>query len=142
MKPANRKFLEDNRHHHDTLIRAFYLRHLDAPTREGLMRVMAEEFQPGYTADLWCPVCVSDMVKMVYRVYDDWLARQPPEVPVIDLTIDAKSKMLYDLMDATKKDLYQILAEDSKLLSPPGKPEAAQTVKATFPKHHNPNRRR
>jgi hypothetical protein len=77
MKPANKKFLDDNRHHHTTLIKAQYLRHLNANEREGMQRVMREEFQPGYSADLWCPPCCAEMVRMLYRLYDDWLATNP-----------------------------------------------------------------
>lgn len=81
MKPENRKFLDDNRHHHTTLVRAFYLRHLDGNTRSMMQQVMAEEFQPGYSADLWCPTCCADMVLAVYRRYDEWLAANPDPVP-------------------------------------------------------------
>lgn len=79
MKPENKQFLDDNRHFHDTLIKAFYMKGLNANQREGMVRVMREEFQPGYSTDLWCPPCVSDMVKLLYRLYDDLLAKQTKE---------------------------------------------------------------
>jgi hypothetical protein len=74
MKPENRKFLDDNRHHHFTLVNAQYMKGLNANERDGMLRVMGEEFQPGYYTDLWCPPCVSDMVLLLYRRYDEWLA--------------------------------------------------------------------
>lgn len=80
MKPENIKFLDENRHHHDTLVKAFYLRSLSGVTRETMQRVMAEEFQPGYLTDLWCGPCVSDMVLALYRNYDNWIKEQPAEV--------------------------------------------------------------
>lgn len=77
MKPENRALLNQWRHHHETLTKAFYMRGLNAHEREGMQRIMREEFQPGYSTDLWCPPCVSDMVKKLYRHYDEWLAKQP-----------------------------------------------------------------
>lgn len=80
MKPENRKFLDDNRHHHNTLVNAGYLRHLNANERDGMQRVMSEEFQKGYTADLWCPDCVAEMVKRLYNEYDKFLERERVEL--------------------------------------------------------------
>lgn len=85
MKSENKIFLDENRHHHDTLVKAFYLRSLTGVTRETMQRVMSEEFQPGYATDLWCPPCVSDMVLALYRNYDNWIASQPAEVETGDL---------------------------------------------------------
>lgn len=87
MKEANRRFLDANRHHHTTLIKAFYMRHLDGATREGMVRVINEEFQSGYRTDLWCAPCVADMVRKVYRHYDEWLASQPKDEPVVDVPV-------------------------------------------------------
>ena len=83
MNPENQKFLDLNRHHYDVLIKAFYLRHLDGNTRAKMQQVMNEEFQPGYATDLWCPPCVSDMVKALYRKYDEWIEAQPKNEPLI-----------------------------------------------------------
>jgi hypothetical protein len=88
MKPENKKFLEENKHHWITLRDAQYLRHLNGNERSGMQRVMSEEFRPGYTADLWCPTCVAEMVKSLYRHYEAWLEKNPdvpiiPEIPVI-----------------------------------------------------------
>lgn len=79
MKPENKKFLDDNRHHHDTLVKAFYLRSLSGETRSRMQQIISEEFQPGYSTDLWCGPCVSDMVLKLYRHYDEWIAAQPPD---------------------------------------------------------------
>lgn len=76
MKPENKHFLDEHRHHHDTLVRAFYLRSLSAEVRQRMQDVIRDEFQPGYSTDLWCPPCVSDMVLKLYRHYDEWLLKQ------------------------------------------------------------------
>lgn len=82
MKTENRKFLDDNYHHWITLRDAFYIRHLDGNTRSNMMRIMAEEFWPGYTSDLWCPTCVADMVKLLYQRYDKWILENPDPASV------------------------------------------------------------
>jgi len=82
MTPENKAFLEANRHHYDTVIKAGYVRHLNANEREGMQRIMREEFQPGYHTDLWCGPCLFDMVKLLYTRYDQWLSEQPKEIIV------------------------------------------------------------
>lgn len=86
MKPENKTFLDTNRRHADTLNRAGYLRGLDGNTRSEMQRIFGEEFQPGYIADLWCPVCVADMVRHLYQRYDTWLIANP-EPPAADSLI-------------------------------------------------------
>lgn len=84
MKPENKAFLEANRHHWITLRDAQYCRHLDGATREGMRRVMAEEFRPGYSADLWCPPCVAEMVTQLYRDFEKWEAANPPVFAIVE----------------------------------------------------------
>lgn len=71
-----RNFLDANRHHYDLLIRAQYVKQLDYATREGLLRA-AQEFSPGYNANLWCGDCVADMLRRVYEWYDQWKIKNP-----------------------------------------------------------------
>lgn len=82
MKPENKAFLDANRHHYETLTKAFYMKGLNAHERDGMVRVMREEFIPNYHTDLWCSPCVADMVKLLYHKYNEWLAAQPKEVTV------------------------------------------------------------
>jgi hypothetical protein len=82
MKPENKQFLEANYHHWVTLRDAQFLRGLNANEREGMVRVMAEEFQPGYTCDLWCPTCVFEMVKSLYTRYEQWKLDNPEPIEV------------------------------------------------------------
>jgi hypothetical protein len=77
MTPEDKQFLEENKHHHDTLVKAFYLRSLSGEVRERMQNIIAKYWQPGYSTDLWCGPCVSEMVKKLYRHYDEWLAQQP-----------------------------------------------------------------
>jgi hypothetical protein len=74
------QFLNDNRHHHDTLIKAFFMRSLSAEVRTRMQDIIRQEWEPGYHTDLWCGPCVSEMVKKLYRHYDEWLKQQPVTV--------------------------------------------------------------
>jgi hypothetical protein len=81
MKAENKEFLEANLHHWITLRDSLYLRGLNASEREGMQRVMAEEFSPGYTTDLWCAPCVADMVRLLYTRYEQWKEQnKEPEI--------------------------------------------------------------
>lgn len=80
MTPEDIQFLNDNRHHYDTLIKAFYLRSLSGEVRSRMQDIIGRYWQPGYHADLWCPPCCVDMIKKLYRHYDEWLAQQPVKI--------------------------------------------------------------
>lgn len=73
MTPEDIQFLNDNRHHHTTLVKAFYLRSLSAEVRSKMQQIIADEFQKGYSTDLWCGPCVTEMVLKLYRHYDEWI---------------------------------------------------------------------
>lgn len=124
MKPENRKFLDDNRHFHTTLVQAQYLKGLNGNERSGMLNVMREEFQPGYTTDLWCPTCVADFVLALYRYYDDFL------------TAEANRKqILIDLMN-TNTAVIEVAPEGVKAIpvtEPVTIPEIIENVKASFP---------
>ncbi len=77
MTAEDKQFLEDNRHHYDTLVKAFYLRSLSGEVRSRMQGIIGKYFQQGYHTDLWCGPCVSEMVKKLYRHYDEWLSQQP-----------------------------------------------------------------
>lgn len=76
MKPEDKKFLDENRTHHETLVKAFYLRGLTGNTRSEMQRIIREYWIAGYSTDLFCPPCISDMVLLLYRLYDQWLENQ------------------------------------------------------------------
>lgn len=80
MNPQNKKFLDDNERHYLT-VKDGYVKGLNAAEREGMQRVMAEEFAPGYSTDLWCGPCVFEMVKLLYTRYEQWKSQQPKENP-------------------------------------------------------------
>jgi hypothetical protein len=81
MKPENKAILDKNRSHHLTATKAGFVKGFNAREKEELLRVMREEFQPGYTTDMWCSPCIFDFIKLIYKHYDAWLEAQPKEEP-------------------------------------------------------------
>lgn len=75
MKQENKQFLDDNRRHYDTLMKAGFMS-MDAHIKNQMQEVMRQEFDAGYHTTLWCSTCVVDMVKMLYRRYDEYLAKE------------------------------------------------------------------
>ena len=70
------KFLEDNRYHYNLLVNAGMVRHLDGATRSKMQEIIANYFNKGYSADLWCAQCCMEMLKLCYTLYDTWKAKQ------------------------------------------------------------------
>lgn len=79
MTSEDKQFLDDNRTHYDTLVNASYLRGLSGETRQRMQEIIGKYWQPGYHTDLWCPPCVCDMLKKLYRHYDEWLKENKPD---------------------------------------------------------------
>lgn len=69
---SQQHFLNHNRPHYDTLVKADFITNIDYSIKNGLVEV-AQVFQPGYNTNLWCGPCVVQLVKFVYTRYDQWL---------------------------------------------------------------------
>lgn len=81
MKASNTAFLEAHRGIWTMYQRAQIVVHIDAATKDGLLRVIHEEFDPGYLVNMWCGACVIDMLKYVYGQYEQWLQAQENNIP-------------------------------------------------------------
>lgn len=89
MKDENKAFLDANRHHYNLLVNAGIVKHLDGATRDGLLRIIREEFAPNYIASTWCQSCVADILKFAYVQYDKWIAANP--APVVEEVAEVKA---------------------------------------------------
>ena len=79
MTDSNRAFLNENRFHYDLLVRAGIVKHLDSSVREGLIRVIREEFDSRYISNIWCSECVTSTLRFAYEQYDQYLSKQVVE---------------------------------------------------------------
>lgn len=76
MTQANIDFLESNRDCHTEIVRAQTATKANK-IKGDLLRIMKEEFLPGYSFSDDCGSCLFDMTNLLYRLYDQWKAKQP-----------------------------------------------------------------
>lgn len=137
MKPENREIFEENRKHYDTLVNAGYMVHLSGRDRSNIVKAMSEEFQPGYSADLWCPTCVANMMHQIYRRYLQFLEEEKMELEraLASAAMAGMKVAVIDLKDAEFVDLSPPVVADA----PPT--DTVIQTKANFPSHKKNHRR-
>jgi hypothetical protein len=72
MRPENKQILDSLEHFHTTFIRNQTIQGLTVQNKADLLKVMREEFWPGYTYDEWCGECVGRFITIIYRKYNEW----------------------------------------------------------------------
>jgi hypothetical protein len=122
MNPANKAVLDDYRRFHDTLTKAGYLMGLSGSERSEMVRIIREEWMPGYATDLWCGPCVANMVLLCYRYYDDYLAKEAAKTTV-------------------ESTPYSPVDSEPAVVAPDPAPPMSIQTKATFPSHKKHHRR-
>lgn len=162
MKPENKAYLEIHRPIWDSLRQAEYLRFPSMSVPGELLRIMREEFRPGYTVDMWCGHCVAEMVRQVYTEFEKWEASQPI------LSVQWEDRQPYFVKMEMKEDSVQPVVDPEDPVFtinpdpppiPEGHAEAVEIkdngeivktiepftppipVKANFPKHNKNHRR-
>lgn len=76
MKLQNRQFLDFNRSHHNTLVKAGFLTNLTNEVRQTMLDIIRQEFSPGYLCCLHCSADIAQMIKYLYGQYDQLLMRE------------------------------------------------------------------
>ncbi len=89
MNPANKQILDSLEHFHVMFVRQQTISGLTANNKTDLLRVMREEFWPGYYYDEWCPHCAGKFLTDVYRKYNEWKAANVEPVQGEKFTIKA-----------------------------------------------------
>jgi hypothetical protein len=75
MTQANIKYLEDHRNVVDEIVNAQTATRANAIKGE-LLRIMKEEFLPGYVILDSCGSCLFDLVRQLYARFDKWKETQ------------------------------------------------------------------
>jgi hypothetical protein len=89
MQPANRQYLEDNRRFYTAWVNDKVLYSLDAAVKQNIQRIINEEWQPGYSADLYCGHCVAKMLELAYGKMDEESTQAAPNmVDVVRLKLN------------------------------------------------------
>lgn len=50
--------------------------HLSADEKVEIRDIIREEFNPGYTVDLFCGICVVGMLEYAFKAMDSWIEMQ------------------------------------------------------------------
>jgi hypothetical protein len=80
MKLENKQILDALEHFYTKFERQQTIHGLTFQNKVDLLRVMNEEFWPGYTYDMWCPHCDAKFLQDVYRKYNEWKKAHIEEV--------------------------------------------------------------
>jgi hypothetical protein len=72
MKPENAAFLETHYDCYTEIMKAETATKA-LPIRFELLRIMKEEFYPGYAYDDACGDCLFNMVRLLYKKFNEWL---------------------------------------------------------------------
>jgi hypothetical protein len=86
MKRENKVFLDNHRDAYTEILKAQSAKKANG-VRNDFVRIMREEFIPGYVISFDCGSCLFDLVKLLYQKYDAWLANQPKEEPNTNKTL-------------------------------------------------------
>jgi hypothetical protein len=79
MKPENRLFLEQWKPFYEKHLRDGTI-HMHMEDRRKMLKVIREEFDKNYVADVSCGPCLTDLLKMAYNNFNE--AEQLTEEPV------------------------------------------------------------
>lgn len=76
MLAANKQFLDDNRLFVESYSQKDPPRKMGIADRERLLAIVRQEFDKGFTADLWCEECVKVFILNAYVMYDNFLENE------------------------------------------------------------------
>jgi hypothetical protein len=91
MTQANIKYLEDHRNVVDEIVNAQTATRANAIKGE-LLRIMQEEFLPGYVILDSCGSCLFDLVRQLYRRFDEWKAQNMATLEKVKASFPAATK--------------------------------------------------
>jgi hypothetical protein len=106
MKPENRLFLEQWKPFYEKHLRDGTI-HMHMEDRRKMLKVIREEFDKNYVADVSCGPCLTDLLKMAYNNFNatEQLADEPVE-PTIHMT--------FPKIDPPVEDLVKIIKEEKR----------------------------
>lgn len=79
MNEQNRQILEDGRKYHALILQGMGPYGISYREKTELVRVISEEFHPGFTSNLDCDPCINDLVVKAYMFYDKFLSNETSE---------------------------------------------------------------
>jgi len=70
MNQLDKDFVELNRSHYITLTKAGFVQHLSNEIKSEMLRIIRENFNPGYLCCMHCPGDIAAMIQYLYIQYD------------------------------------------------------------------------
>lgn len=70
------KILKEHEHIHTAFVKHEVLFGITEVGLNKLGKVMHEAFEPTYKLDFWCPYCIGEFLKDLYRYFDKWKEKQ------------------------------------------------------------------
>ena len=85
MNQSDKDFVELNRSHYITLTKAGFVQHLSNEIKSEMLRIIRENFNPGYLCCMHCPGDIAAMIQYLYIQYD-----KLPKGVIIEITPEPK----------------------------------------------------
>jgi len=70
MNQSDKDFVELNRTHYITLTKAGFVQNLSNEIKSEMLRIIRENFNPGYLCCMHCPGDIAAMIQFLYLQYD------------------------------------------------------------------------
>lgn len=70
MNQLDKDFVEINRAHYNTLTKAGFVQNLSNEIKSEMLKIIRENFNPGYLCCMHCPGDIAAMIKYLYTQYD------------------------------------------------------------------------
>lgn len=77
MTDENKAFLEEYYPFYQKFMKTQELRGMGGYERQSMQRIANQEWNTGWSVDLWCNTCFVDFFKDVFKRYEQWMAEQP-----------------------------------------------------------------
>ena len=88
MKQNDIDFLNNNRNHYETLTKAGFIQNLSNDTKSEFLRIIRDNFSPGYLCCMHCNGDIAAMVQYVYIQFDNMPKAEPVSKPVENTSSD------------------------------------------------------
>lgn len=91
MKAENITALEKYRPMWNTYLQVQVIPYFDEAAKHEVLTIIQQEFDPGYSTNLWCGPCLVEMLKKAFWHLDDYYAAQA-KLKLDTITIKEKAK--------------------------------------------------
>jgi hypothetical protein len=92
MKADDIQFLNHNRPHYETLVKAGFVMNLTNEVRQKMLNIVRENFNPGYLCCLHCSADIAALLRYTYIQYDEYLSKNEIVNEIVELITEPKKR--------------------------------------------------